>query len=47
MKNYFIDYLTTCIDNGKKITHERLSELLENCHQDERKREKIKPPREV
>lgn len=47
MQNYFIGYLTSCIDSGKKITHERLTELLEAAVQDDRKREKIKAPKEV
>ncbi len=47
MQNYFADYVTGLIDNGKKITHEQLSEALEKTHLDERKRERLKAPKEV
>ena len=47
MENYFADYVTGLIDNGKKITHEQLSEALEKTHVDERKRERLKAPKEV
>lgn len=47
MKNYFVDHVTNLIDAGKKVTHEQLSESLEKTHADERRRERIKPPRDV
>ncbi|KAJ3359746.1 FACT complex subunit spt16 [Kappamyces sp. JEL0680] len=47
MKNYFVDYVTGLVENGKKVTHEKLTEVLEALLIDERKRERIKAPKEV
>ncbi|KAJ3218860.1 FACT complex subunit spt16 [Dinochytrium kinnereticum] len=46
MKNYFIEEFQSIIDQGKKITHEKLATLTESCLTDEKRRNKVKFPKE-
>lgn len=47
LNNYFIDHITKLIDSGKRITHEQLTDQLEQTHLDERKRAKLQAPDDV
>ncbi len=47
MKNYFVDYVAGLIESGKKVTHLKLTESLENLISNETKRENIKAPKDV
>ena len=47
MRNYFVGEMSSYIDSGKKVSHERFSLLIESTLLDERKRASIKIPADV
>ncbi|KAJ3168124.1 FACT complex subunit spt16 [Irineochytrium annulatum] len=47
MKNYFLEEFQNIIDSNKKVTHEKLALNTEAALQDDRKRAKLKFPKDV
>jgi nucleosome binding factor SPN SPT16 subunit len=47
LTNYFVGMVTGVIDNGKKITHEQVTDQMEVMITDERKRSRLKAPEEM
>ncbi|KAJ3410484.1 FACT complex subunit spt16 [Chytridiales sp. JEL 0842] len=47
MKNFFVEEFQNIIDEGKKVTHEKLSVLTDTSLTDEKKRPKLKFPKEA
>ncbi|KAI8854433.1 FACT complex subunit-domain-containing protein [Chytridium lagenaria] len=47
MKNYFMEEFQSIIDQGKKITHEKLAANTESCLTDDKRRSKVKFPKET
>jgi nucleosome binding factor SPN SPT16 subunit len=47
IKNFFVEEFQNIIDQGKKVTHEKLATLTESCLTDDKQRAKVKFPKEV